>query len=45
MLSKQDMTHYEIFGFILMKNMLDQKEIQVMTSEFETGLTRAENQT
>ena len=41
MLSKQDLVHYEIFGFILMKNMLSQKEIQTITSEFEIGLIRA----
>ena len=45
MLSKQDLVHYEIFGFILMKNMLSQKEIQTITSEFEIGLIRAEKQT
>ena len=45
MLSEQDLAHYEIFGFILIKNMLNQKEIKTMISEFEIGLARAESQT
>ena len=32
MLSKQELAHYDIFGFILMKNMLNQKELKTIIS-------------
>jgi hypothetical protein len=44
-LSKEELVHYDIFGFILMKNMLDHKELKTIISEFEVGLAIADSQT
>lgn len=45
MLSKQELVHYDIFGFILIKNMLGHEELKTIISEFEIGLARADSQT